>query len=77
MATTTEPITGETTRQLINYRTDAGVARHRTEDCRPASAPRASSHRRQRAVDDPALSQQPRDSVPHRAGRQPRRFRQR
>ena len=26
MATTTQPATGETTRQLINYRTDAGVA---------------------------------------------------
>src|SRR5260370_17509045 len=26
MATTTQPATGETTKQLINYRTDAGVA---------------------------------------------------
>src|SRR5580704_8142175 len=26
MATTTQPVTGETTKQLINYRTDAGVA---------------------------------------------------
>ena len=26
MATTTQPATGETTKQLINYRTNAGVA---------------------------------------------------
>src|SRR5256884_8802034 len=26
MATTTQPATGETTKQLVNYRTDAGVA---------------------------------------------------
>ena len=26
MATTTQPATGETTKQLINYRSDAGVA---------------------------------------------------
>src|SRR5664279_5696603 len=46
-------------------RPDASGARNGGEDCRPSPAPRAASHRRERALDDPPVSQEARDGVPH------------